>query len=282
MEQIFAPIVHYGSLLFSFVTWRDMLEIIIVATFFYYSALWLKKDPDKNLLAYFYGYLLFIFAAHSLQLTTLTSLLFLFSPAVAMLFMLMHQQVLQRNFVSLKNITLATKTSSPDWLSTIMKATLTMLTHNKDIIILIEHTDALSPYLQIPEALDVPITDGLVALLFNRVYSPEYLCWISSSGMVRGINVSFKASWHPSSYQTQTAWIDDAVAYTTKTDAVILFANAEQHHYSVAHHGTIKQGLMMEQAHKLIKKLIKYQIPLPKKGYSHGVTNQKNIAQHSP
>jgi hypothetical protein len=196
--------------------------------------------------------------------------------------MFMHQQILQRNFISLKNITLATNASSPDWLSAIMKATLTMLAHNKDIIILIEHTDALSPYLQIPEMLDVPITDGLVTLLFNHVYRPECLCWISSSGMVRGINVSFKASWHPSSYQTKTAWIDDAVAYTAKTDAIILAAYADQHHYVVAHQGTITHGLMMEQAHKLIKKLIKYQVPLLKKGYSHGVAHQKNITQHSP
>ncbi len=282
MTDFFNALSHTISSTWALTTWSDITEIMLISTAFYYSALWLKKDHDKNLLAYFYGYLFFIFATHGLELTTLSSMLLLFSPAVAMLFMFMHQQVLQRNFVSLKNITLATQAPSPDWLSSIMKATLTMLTHNKNIIILIEHTDALSPHLHSPELLDVPITDGLISLLFNKVSRPEYLCWISSAGMLRGINVNFKASWHPDAYQTKVAWIDDAVAYTTKTDAVILFADAAQHDYSIVHNGIVKKGLMMEQAHTLIKKLISYQIPLPKKGLSYGVTSQTNLTQRTP
>lgn len=281
MTSIFTTFSQSVTSLWMFTTWADVAEITIISSCFYYSALWLKKDRDKNLLAYFYGYLFFIFAAHGLQLTTLASMLLLFSPAVAMLFMLMHQQLLQRNLVSLKNITLTTHTSCPDWLSAIMKATLSMLAHNKNMIILIEHTDALHPHLNVTEPLDVPITPGIITLLFNKLYNEEYLCWISSSGMLRGINVSFKASWHPSSYQTKTAWIDDAVAYTSKTDGVILYANADTHQYAVAHHGMITEGLSMEQAHKLIKKCINYQVPIAKKGYSHGVPKQENLTQHS-
>ncbi len=176
MISLFNALLPYSTLLHSYVSWRDFLEIGTISTIFYYCALWLKKDVDKNLLASFYGYLFFVGATHFLQLSTLTSFLFLFSPAVAMLFMLMHQQVLQRNFIALKNVTVPLSHTSPNWLSVMMKATLTMLTHNKDIIIVIEHTDALRSYLHCAELLDVPITDGLITLLFSRLYNPNQLC----------------------------------------------------------------------------------------------------------
>ena len=282
MEIISTLLKNSMSSYFFLVSWRDLIEIGFFSWLFYVSALWLKKDSEKNLLPYFYGYIAFFLVCYFGELSTITTLLIFFSPAVAMLFILMHQHLLQRNLVTLKNITALPHTQSPDWLSSLMKATLTMLSENKDIIILIEHTDAMSPFLQTLERLDVPMTDGLISLLFNKLYAPSHICWISSAGIIRGINATFKASWHPGTYQTQTAWIDDAVAYTTKTDAVIMFANAQLHRYSIAHHGSIKHDLSMEQAHQLIRKQIDYQVPLPKKGLSHGVSQTKTFAQHSP
>ncbi len=282
MNTIITTFQTVFSSYFSLLGWRDLVEIGALSTAFYYSALWLKKDRQKNLLPYFYGYVACILGCHFCELNTLTTFLFIFSPAVAMLFMLMHQQLLQRNLVTLKNITIPSNPNCPDWLASIMKATLKMLSENKDIILLIEHTDAMNPFLQLSESFEAPITDGLISLLFHKLYTPSHMCWLTSTGIVRGINVSFKASWHPSAYQTKTAWIDDAVAYTAKTDALIIFANAQLHNYAVAHSGSIKHDLSMEQAHQLIRKLINYQIPLPKKGLSHGVSSIKKYAQPSP
>ncbi len=266
----------------TFLTWRDLLEISALSTFFYHSALWLKKDRDKNLLPIFYGYLLLLVGTHLLQLSTLSSLLFICSPVIATLFIVMHQQTLQRNLISLKNIILPQEKPSDDWLSCIMRGTLSMLTHKKNMLILIEHTDALSPYLQIGNSLNVPLTDGLISLLLHRLYDPHQMCWITSSGILRGIDATFKASWHPTSYQTKNDWVDDAIAYTTKTDAVMLFVDGEHHLYSIALDGAITENLSMEQARQLITKQIPYSTPPSQKGYRHGVTQQKNFAHRSP
>lgn len=282
MNEIVATMFTYLKPIITVISWRDLLEIATLSSIFYYVAVWLKKDRDKNLLPYFYSFLCIIFSAHMLQLSTLTSFLLIFSPAVALLFMLMHQQTLQRNLIALKNVTVSAQHPASDWLSSIMKATLRMLSHNKDTLILIEQTDALSSYIHAPEILDVPITQGIISLLFNQIYNPQQICWITSSGTLRGINVNFKASWHPTSYQTHQAWIDDAIAYTTRTDALILHVNAEKHQYAIASHGEITEGLTMEQARQLIQKKIQYSIPLPKKGFSHGVTQQKKATQCSP
>lgn len=262
-------------------TWADIAEITLISSCFYSLSRWLQKDRDKNLLGYFYGYLLLFFATYSLHLTTISSLLFFFSPAIIMLFMLMHQELLQHNFVALKNISIAPATHSADWLSTIMKETLTLLAHNKNILLLIEHTDALAPHMNVHNPLDAPITPGLISLLFNSLYNSESLCWIASNGTLRGINTTFTASWHPEAYKTTAAWVDDAVAYTSKMDCIILFADAKNHQYNIAHNGIITEQLSMEQAHHRIKKCINYSVSIPKKGYSHGVSKQEKFTQHS-
>lgn len=282
MEAIFMMIQSTVLSPLSILTWRDCIEIYLFSSFFYYCALWLKKDSKKNLLPYFYGYIGLTLCSYVAELHTISTFLFMLSPIAMMLFILMHQQLLQRNMVSLKNITPALDPTSPDWLSDLMKTSLEMLSNEKDMIMLIEHTDSLEPFVQTPHRLDTPLSYSLLSLLVHELYSPAHLCWVSSTGSLRGINAQFKASWHPSAYKTQTAWIDDAIAYTEKTDAVIVFANAKKHTYSVAHRGAIKQNLAMEQAHQLIKKCIDYHLPLPNKGLNHGVAPTKKFIQRSP
>ncbi len=281
MSPIIQTIKSVISAEYALIQWKDFLEIAFLSSFFYYCARWLQTDTYKNLLPPFYGYLLILITAHVLELKTIFLLLFIFSPAIAMLFMMMHQSLLQQNFVSLKNIVIQSPPQTADWLSILMKTILKMLSLEKDILCIIEHTDSLQSLLTVSEPLDVPITEGLISLLLTQLYEPQKLCWISSSGYIRGINAQFKASWHPSSYQNKEAWIDDAIAYTTKIDAIILFAQSDQHTFSLAYHGSIIKGLSMEQAHLQIKKLINYSVSLPNKGISHGVTQSKRFAQRS-
>ncbi len=119
-----------------FLTWRDYLEILFFAATFYYVILWLKKDTEKKLLPYFYGYCALTFLTHILHLGTITYCLFLFSPVIIMLFMFMHQDLLQRNMIALKNIAAATKPSQ-DWLSCIMRNSLKALHDNTPMLIII-------------------------------------------------------------------------------------------------------------------------------------------------
>ena len=282
MQSFFNTLYDTLLLQWTLLTWQDYVEIVVLAFLFYETARWLKQDREKNLLIYFYGYLLVIFASHGLHLTTLSSLLLLCSPATIMFFFIMHQEQLQKNFVSLKNITRPQQYPTNDWLSVLMKAILTQLAHNKSALILFEHSDAIAPHLSTSEPLEVAITPGIISLLFSQLYSPEHLCWVSSDGILKGINTSFKASWHPTSYQTKDAWIDDAVAHTSRTDCIILAAHADTHHYSIAHKGTIFEQLSLEQAQQFIRKQINYRIPHANQGYRHELTSQEQQAHHTP
>ena len=267
----------------TFFTWRDGLEIVFFWVLFYYLALWLTKDTEKKLLLYFYGYCMLALTTHLLQLTTLTSCLFIFSPAVIMIFMFMHQETLQRNMITLKNITASPSEVATDWLSCLMRHTLKALNNNQELIFLIEHTDTLHRYVNPTYILNAPINEGLLALLLDHVHNPHQMSWIKSDGTIQGINVSWKASWHPAAYHDQLAWIDDAIAYTTKTDALIMHVDPKHHQCAIAYDGAIHSKLTVEQAGKLLRKQINYRPTVTKKGYTHDSTSKKNnLAQRVP
>ncbi len=266
-----------------FLTWRDVIEIIFFTTCFYYLILWLKKDRDKRLLPYFYGYCALIFVSHALHLSTITYSLFLFSPAIIMLFMFMHQDTLQRNMIALKNIT-ATTTPAQDWLSCIMRNTLKALHNNKSMLILIEHSDTLSSFLKTHYAISAPITDDAMSLLTeNNLCNAQQMLWVRTDGTIQGVHASWKASWHPNAYTDTNEWVDDAIAYTTKTDALIMKSNAQTQSYTVAYNGTVTHDLTVEQVGQIIRKQINQSTPVMEKGLSHEQSPaQEKSSQQSP
>lgn len=259
--------------------WPDLIEILFFATAFYYIARWLNQDSQKKLLSYFYGYCAIALGAYTFELPTIGYTLFIFSPAIVTIFLLMHQTLLQKNMVSLKNLTSASVSES-DWLSDLMRIGLSMLHNNKELLVLLEHTDALEGYLNCEYKLYAPAKADLLSLLVEHVAKPSTMLWLQSDGIIKGINAHWKATWHPASYKDQTAWLDDAIAYTSKNDALIIHINPVKHTCSIATAGTIIPDLTIDQAHRIIRKKINYSISI-KKGYPHAIASKKDrMAQH--
>ncbi len=261
-------------------SWRDLVEILFFILVIYSISLWLKEDTHKSLLPYFYSFCTLFLTAHFLALPTVSHFMFIFSPAIILLFMFLHQTTLQRNFISLKNIRQPIPVA--DWFTLLMQTCLTMIHHNKELLILIEHTDALNSFLKVDYMINAPVSKDIFTLI-EKVYTPDKMIWIHSDGFIRGINVSWKASWYPTAYEDQTAWIDDAIAHTSKNDALILHINPTKHHFTIAMNGVLHQELTIEQVSQLMRKKINYQIPVTKKGSPYDVTHKKNnVAQHIP
>ena len=98
------------------------------------------------------------------------------------------------------------------------------------------------------------------------------------------IKASHFASWQTDLYSDTNAWKDDAIAYTAKCDALIIYLDTKTHTCSLALQGTLHELLTIEQAGTIIKKHIHYQIPSTKKGTDHAIINQKNnpLEQRAP
>ncbi len=263
------------------ILWRDVLEIIFFAALFYYLTLWLKKDKTKNLLPYFYGYCLVAFCAHVLELTTITSFLFLFTPAAVMLFILMHQDTLQRNIVALKHIT-AKPISTHNWLETLLRTCLVALNNNKEILCIIEHTDDMKPFINTPSVINAQLTQDLLALLLeSSLYDPQKMIWVSSNGQLHGINATWQSTSQTSA--PTLSWHNEAVLYTQKTDALVVHLDQTNGTFTLISNGIIHEKLSAHHVFGLIKKQIQYQFSLEEKGIFYGTPHKNRpVGQRTP
>ncbi len=198
--------------------------------------------------------------------------------------MLLHQETLQRNMIALKNIMLPCAPPH-DWLELFLRNVLKTLHHNKPMLLVMEHTDAVGSYLNVAFPLEAQITEGIFNLIIEKqLYDPASMLWIKSDGSIRGINATWRTSWNPESYVDDDAWIEDAIAYTGKTDALLVHIDPEHHSCTIAVHGTLHKKLSIDQTAQLIKKHIEYPLQSSiKKGIEYGVTNKKErMAQRTP
>src|SRR3990167_4306801 len=247
-------------------SWKDLVEILFFSLSFYYLSLWLYQDKQKKLLRYFYGYCALTLVSHMAGLSTINAVLFLFSPVIIIGFLLMHQTMLQKNMVSLKNIP-ATKQTHNDWLSNIMRLSITMLHNNKELFLVIEQSDSIATHLTSEYEINAAATNDLLFMLVSHIYKPTQMLWIQTDGTVRGVNSQWKTSWGQQG--SSNDWIDDALAYTSKNDALLLHVNGHKDSCDLIFDGTIEKELTIDQAHQLIRKQIGYPLSTNQKGYYH-------------
>ena len=267
----------------SFFYWRDLLEISFFITLFYYTSLWLKKDKQKNLVPYFYGYCACAFGAHHLGLTTVSYTLFLFAPVTAMIFILIHQDILQRNVVALKNITPA-KRVQINWLETLIKTTLVTINNGKSVTCVIEHKDALENFLETPLHFNALLDQGLLTILFaSDAFDEKQLVWVNTQGKLVGINASWKKLLQHEHLEPGVKklpdWKQQAIFFSSKTDALIMHSNPTSRTFDVILNGMIVDRMHATKTVELIKKYVMSKSTSQWGVVNHEALSQKNISQ---
>lgn len=196
--------------------WQDIIEILFFSYIFYATALWLKKDRSHNLLPYFYGFILLYSSSYLLNLSSISFMLCYCWPIGIMLFILMHQNGLQRNFVALKNNISLQHSSSP-WLETLVASHLLTLSNNKPVYCIIEHTDSLDAFMQTPITIQAPLNKELLELIAtSTLFNPHTMIWVTTNGIVHGINSRWRLTTptHNSTQNTSHSTND----YTSNTN----------------------------------------------------------------
>jgi len=267
--------------MYHFFVWRDVIEILFFSSLFYYLMRWLAKDHSKNLLPYFYGYCFITIIAYTTQLTTISYVLFLYAPAIIMLFMLMHQDTLQRNLVALKNIQPAQITNH-DWLDILFRSCLVMINKNIAVTCVVECTDNLDDLIKTPFFINADLHKGVLELLLDsQAYESDKLVWVSIQGKLRGIN----ATWHTPTYHSSkennlfsTTWQQESLIYAQQTDALVFYSDAITHTFTIIARGKCFENVSPHHALTLIKQHIRLQSKqnINRKKGEH---NEKNISQ---
>ena len=182
-----------------------------------------QKGQASLFLIYFYGYCAIFCMATLLNLTTITAFLIYTSPIALILFIIFHQDILQRNFVTISNKSLTISTGNSDWLDTLIRAGLFAINHNKQLIVVIENQSELKPFINTSFTLQCPITQQLMTLLIeSNSFDTHKMMWCTSQGIMIAINSSWQIVNEaiPEDKDIRT-WHHDALLMTLKTDTLV-------------------------------------------------------------
>lgn len=244
-----------------FLTWRAIIEILFFSTLFYQISLWLKRDRHLNLLGYWYGYCAIGLLAHILQLNTISSVLFFFTPTIIMLFLMMHQEQLQKNFVALRTLRPA-RIPAADWLEQLIRSCIVAVNHNKALICVIERNDSLQDFLNTSCMFNAELHNTTFDMLItSNMFNDKKLVWLNDHGTLRGLNATWNLAHDDSWYAADTtadvpAWQQDALFFTTKTDAIVLGIDTIARTFTIIARGQRYENIAAHHALKFLKKLI--------------------------
>ncbi len=238
--------------------WRDLVEIIILGTLFYYFCLWLKQDSQKPLLLTFYSYLSILTVAHFAHLPTLLFLLISCFPVLLVCFIIIHQSTLQKNFIALHAISPKTTAAHRNYEELIIQSLLIAASDGKSVSCIIEKKNTLISFLHTQYLFNAPLSQTLLdALLESTAFDQTKLLWFNTQALLIGMNCEWTKSsveeWLTTP-QEHPQWLQDALFYTTKTDCLFLRIDAKTRTFTCIADGVCIDQLAAHQAVTLLKK----------------------------
>ena len=170
---------------------KDLIEISIFTGIIYGWSCWLKQDATKPLLGYFYAYCTLWLVCALAELPTICTFLKASTPVVILLFIIVHQRTLQKNFISLSSYKPAKKTDA-HWLEHVIRF---CLQADHDLYFLIEHTTPLEGLIAIDIPLHSPMCDALLTYMHAcEQFEPDQFMILDTKGYIHGLNARWKKS----------------------------------------------------------------------------------------
>lgn len=281
VSPIWSPLYQYLTI----INWRDIIEIALISSLFYYVALWLKKDRQKKLLPYFYGYCLLAFIAHFAQLATINSLILLSAPLLLIFFALIHQDTLQKNFIALRSITPARRTNA-DWIEQLIRTSLIAINNNNEILCIIEREDSLATLLESNCLLNADCEQTVLEMLIDSPsFDKKKMIWLNSHGKLRGVNAAWNTpldvTWFAESVRELEQWKQAALFFTTKTDALMFQITPLRNSFTLVVRGKLYENIDAAQTVKFINKYMTTN-ESPTEGVRYHEDNSKKRAAKQP
>lgn len=237
---------------------RDSVEVLMLSTAIYGFSVWLRTDTRHNLLSYFYLYAGLIIATHALSLPTLNLLLTACAPVIILLFIIFHQERLQKNFITLTN-TFRTTPAAASWADAFMRTALCHINSGRQLLCVIEHKNNLENMLTTTCHVNAPLSAPLLSLMCNSSdFNPQALLWLSSQGIIKGINCTWSMEedtvWAAEEARSLPVWKQEALLITKHTDALVLCIVPTTRTFDVIVGGKALEQVNAQAALALIKR----------------------------
>lgn len=253
LAEIFSGISHF----FRTFPYKESIEILFFSAVIYTILLWLRRDTDKSLLAYFYGYCSIFFVAHYADLPVIRFALFISAPFVAVIFIIMHQEMLQKNFINLVRPAPLFETSH--WVDELMKCCLMALNRHREIIVIIERQDQLKSLIHAPYFIYAELKKDIFDILLEKhVSTHDYMLWINQQGKIVAINCAWRThideTWIAKEAENIHLWKQQAIFFTSKTDALLFKINPLTRSFDIIMNGHILENVTAEHTARFMKK----------------------------
>ena len=241
--------------------WSDFIEILVLSSFIFYFSRWLQKDRQKKLLPIFYSLCLLFIFTDFFGLMTLSNFLLSFSPVFIMLFILLHQNSLQKNFIATKNITPA-HLQKLDWVSELVKALLTAADSKKEVCCLIECSDSVYNFIEPNLLINTKIEKNILEFLIDSAqFDKEKFIWINRDGSIKSVNTDWNLPENlivlEGDTQKFNLWEKDSVKITTKLDVLTIKSSSSNRTFKIIAQGKILEDVFTDKAINIIEQFIK-------------------------
>ena len=175
-----------------------------------------------------------------------------------MLFIILHQESLQKNFITLSNPAVPIKDQG-NWIDELIMCSLTALNRHRDIILVLERKDPLKSLIHAPYFIYAELKkDVFDILLEKQMPGNEYMIWINQQGKIVSINSSWKTQldedWISQEAEHMHVWKQHALYITSKTDALALKINPLSRSFDVITQGGIVEDMNAEAVTTYLKK----------------------------
>ncbi len=257
---------------------KNALEILFFSTLVYYFSLWLKTDKRHNLLLHFYTYCIGFFLAFILDFSTISLFLLYSSPIILILFIVFHEEILQRNFVTLNNNQPVVCQYDGQWLENLIRISLLTMNNNKSLYVVIENNSDLKPFMSSDYIFNSPLSLELLMLITESSHFDSHkIIWCNSQGKLIGINSSWSFATASSVQNSVPSWQQEALLMTLKTDTIIFKVNTKDRNFEIVLKGTLYHTISAHQVVPFIKK----HLPLSHINIQKGANNNDahNVAQ---
>lgn len=239
--------------------WSDFLEILIFSSFIFYFSKWLQKDKQKKLVPIFYSLCVLFIASDYFELFTLSNFLFSFAPVGIMLFILLHQNSIQKNFIAAKNIT-PLSLEKLDWVEYLIKAILINTNSKKEIYCLIECQDAVSNFVTPQIKINTKIEkNNLEFLIESKQFNSKKFIWITHTGKIKSINTDWNLpeNFFVNEDKKFTEWEQNSIKISSKTDAICIKSSSETQAFEIIAQGKLMENILTDKAIILIEQFVK-------------------------
>lgn len=258
---------------------KDILEIALLSTFFYHVICWLLQDRVNNLIYYFAGYALVVAAAFMLPLPILQILLLWYSPVIMILFVILHEKQLQKNFVATYKSTYKLTQQVFDWPNILIQTGLHNFIEQQSTLYLIEQDQPLDSLVSTPFIINSPVQKELLEMICaSQSYNQMRALWITKHGMLRGINTY----WHQNTttlsdltYADEDTLIESLEPLIENCSAIACFSNAITREWTIVARDCIFKKISAQHALQLLQKLLVYSSTSARSAY---YAEHKNVS----